>query len=63
MVDSVCRGDINSHYLVQNNCIEPNVSCANFKEYQNKYIKALVTLRSVQLIIITDIVSKSLLKT
>jgi len=51
MVGSVCRSAVHSHYLVQNNCIEPEVNCANFEEPENKLKEALVELSSGQLII------------
>ena len=51
MVGSVCRSAVHSHYLVQNNCIEPEVNCANFEELENKLKEALVELSSGQLII------------
>jgi hypothetical protein len=51
MVGSVCRSDVHSDYLVQNNCIEPKVNCANFEELENKLKEALVELSSGQLII------------
>jgi hypothetical protein len=51
MVGSVCRSDVRSHYLVQNNCVEPKGSCANFEELENKLKEALVKLSAGQLII------------
>jgi hypothetical protein len=47
----VCRSDVHSLYLVQNNCVEPKGNCANFEELENKLKEALVELRSGQLII------------
>jgi len=51
MVRSVCRSDIHSHNLVQNNSTEPKVNCANFEEFENNVKKALVALNYAQLII------------
>ena len=51
MVGSVCRSDVHSDNLVQNNCIEPTVNCANFEELENNLKEALVELSSGQLII------------
>jgi hypothetical protein len=47
LVGSVCRSDVYSHYLVENNCIETKVNCANFEEFENKFKEALVELSSV----------------
>jgi hypothetical protein len=50
-VGSVCRSDVCSHYLVQNNCVEPKGNCANFEELENKLKEVLVELSAGQLII------------
>jgi hypothetical protein len=51
MVDSVWRSVIHSNNLVQNNCTEPKVNCANFEELENKLKKDLLAISSAQLII------------
>jgi len=58
MVGSVCRSDVHSHYLAQNNCIEPKVNCTYCEEFENKLKEALVELSSVQLI--TKLLQKDL---
>ena len=49
MVGSVCRSDVHSDNLVQNNYIDPKVNCANFEELENNLKEALVELSSGQL--------------